>query len=230
MNEVVSWYYRFRNYFDAPDSIAPSLAPDERENELVLETVEGTGVARSSDSTVASPPDVLTDVPVPLEPSGEIAPSLRPDPVRSWGTQTESAIKNPKYPILSELGIDLDLSVRKHDTFIMSLIGECFALQSSYNVEKKTTNRYCRPLQTGTTYTISLVKHKSESEEAHNRYQLRRPYIKEFLELMDLSGDGARRVAGYLARNHVDTYLSVGQEYGLGLVGVMGDIEAAAMW
>ena len=155
-----------------------SLAPDEREHDLVPEIVEGTVDAGSSDKTVAFPPEVLTNEPDPLEPSGEIVPLLRPDPVRSWGTQMECITKNPKCQILSKLGIDLDLLVQKSYTFIMSLIGKCVALQYPCTVGNKTTNRYCRPLQTGTTYTISLIKHTSESKEAHNHYQLNWPYIK----------------------------------------------------
>ena len=44
------------------------------------------------------------------------------------------------------------------------------------------------------------------------------------------SVDGARRLARYLARKHSNVYTTVGEECGFGLVGIMGEVEAAAMW
>ena len=40
----------------------------------------------------------------------------------------------------------------------------------------------------------------------------------------------ALRDADYLARNHTEQYLTVGQEYGLGVTGIMGEVKAAAIW
>ena len=43
------------------------------------------------------------------------------------------------------------------------------------------------------------------------------------------SVDGAGRLARYLATKHSNLYTTVGQECGCGLVGIMGEVEAAAM-
>ena len=48
--------------------------------------------------------------------------------------------------------------------------------------------------------------------------------------MMGASIVGARRVTMYLARNYTDVYTAVGHEFNLGLVGIMGPVEAAAMW
>ena len=48
---------------------------------------------------------------------------------------------------------------------------------------------------------------------------------------MDKEADvGARIVARCIASCHSDVYVSVDQEYSLGLVGSMGEVEAATMW
>ena len=47
---------------------------------------------------------------------------------------------------------------------------------------------------------------------------------------MGTSSVGARRVARYLARNYTDEYTAVGHEFNLGLVGIMGPVEAVDMW
>ena len=41
---------------------------------------------------------------------------------------------------------------------------------------------------------------------------------------------GARRVARCIASCHSDVCVSVGQEHSLGLVGLMGKVESAALW
>jgi hypothetical protein len=51
------------------------------------------------------------------------------------------------------------------------------------------------------------------------------------MDAMDPSTDKtAVRISKYLARNHFDVFTAVGQEFGLGLFGLMGKVEAAAMW
>jgi hypothetical protein len=148
-------------------------------------------------------------------------PSPHDNAVRDTGTT--------KYHILNQLGIDLDLSVDQNKSFINALVGECFALQREYNPGKKATNEYRRPHQTSNTYTISLTEHKSE--RAYQRYHRHTPYIKEFVDAMDPSPDKATgRIARYLARHHTSVYLSVGQEFKLGLTGIMDAVSAAAMW
>ena len=48
---------------------------------------------------------------------------------------------------------------------------------------------------------------------------------------MDPSTDKAAvRISKHLARNHSNVYTAVGQELGLGLFGLMGKVEAVAMW
>jgi len=138
-----------------------------------------------------------------------------------------------KYPILQRLGIQLDLSVEKNDVYVMDIIGECLALQSAFDQrkKKKATNRYRRPKKNQITYAISVIP---QSEKAYTRYHRKTPFIQEFIEVMEMdpehSVDGAGRLARYLARKHSNLYTTVGQECGFGLVGIMGEVEAAAMW
>ena len=47
---------------------------------------------------------------------------------------------------------------------------------------------------------------------------------------MGASTKGVHRVARYLARNYTDVYVAVGKEFGLGIVGIMGEVEAANTW
>ena len=42
-----------------------------------------------------------------------------------------------KYPILQQLGIQLDLLVKKNDIYVMDLVGKCLALQSAFGQRKK---------------------------------------------------------------------------------------------
>ena len=68
------------------------------------------------------------------------------------------------------------------------------------------------------------------NEDAFERNHRRVPYIREMIELMSQSVDGEALLCRYLAKNYTDAYVAIGQELGLGLDGVMTEIEAAAMW
>jgi len=135
---------------------------------------------------------------------------------------------NVEFPILNKFQIDTDLSKIENANFVKDLIGECFALQSRYNPKKKATNEYRRYKSTITSYCVSLPKgHKNDA--AFDRYHLRIPYIQDFIDVMSRRDDGATRLARFLAKYHTDVYVAVGQEMGLGLEGVMDEVEAAAM-
>ena len=155
--------------------------------------------------------------------------------------QKKPSTNTSNYPLLRKLGVELDLSIPNNYTYVMKLVGECFALQSAYDNQGKKedkiklcTNQYHQLEQSKVTYVISLSPppRKDKSFERHLR---RKPYFKELLEVMNIRNScqqtvGQRRLLKYLARTHEDAYLQIGQERGLSLTRVMDEVESAAMW
>ena len=110
-----------------------------------------------------------------------------PNPAQgSAGTCAADGHNTKIYRILNQLGIDLDLSVVRNQSFIKDLVGECFALQTEHNPAATATSEYRRPNQHAITYAISLCPHASK--DAYERYQRRIPYCLFALnKIMDLS-------------------------------------------
>ncbi len=134
-----------------------------------------------------------------------------------------------EFPILTKLGVDLDISEKWNADYVKDLIGECFALQAKYLSKKTKATHQFRPHKSAkTVYTVSLSDHTTEN--AFQQYQRHTPYVKEFIQVMSRSADGARRLCRYMARHYTNVYMTVGQEFGLGLVGKMDAVESAAMW
>ena len=45
-----------------------------------------------------------------------------------------------EYPMLSKLGVSLDLSIGANESYMKDLIGECLSLQSAHDRTRKATN------------------------------------------------------------------------------------------
>jgi hypothetical protein len=137
-----------------------------------------------------------------------------------------------EYPIMHNLGINIDLSISLNANYVKSLLGELLSLQLEHSTEdRKATNEYFRYKSVHTVYAVSLMPHATE--DAYKRYHRKAPYIQELIDVMvkNQSADfGSIRLAAYLATNHEKLYVDVAMQKGLAITGIMDEVESAAMW
>ena len=85
-------------------------------------------------------------------------------------------ISEAEFPLLTKLGVQLDLSVDSNSLFIKDLVGECFALQQRHDpAKRKATHEYRLHKSSRTVSTITVTPHKHQ--KAFERHHLRKPYL-----------------------------------------------------
>mmetsp|Transcript_28401 Transcript_28401/g.59959 ORF Transcript_28401/g.59959 Transcript_28401/m.59959 type:complete len:278 (-) Transcript_28401:443-1276(-) len=135
---------------------------------------------------------------------------------------------------LEKVGINCDLSTKENFDKAKDIIGDLFALQQHFLKEDKKTSTFQYFKAGGqmrTSYAVSVIPHASEL--AYDRYHRNTPYIKEFIEVMNIGSgkkdNGAKRVAQYIARNYPDAYRKARKENDIEIP-MMDEIESAAMF
>ena len=145
-------------------------------------------------------------------------------------SQTNKDNLGREFPMLHNLGINLDLTVSKNAAYVKGIIGELFALQLKHSPTKKSTNTHFRHKSTHSIHTISVPAHTSE--DAYDRYHRKFRYFEELFEVIEMSPNtnGPTRLAAYIAKKYPEVYISVGKKNKMTMEKEMDEIEAAAMW
>ena len=87
-----------------------------------------------------------------------------------------------EFPMLRNLGINLDLSNSRNDNRVKDIIGEAFELQYRHS-GKHSTNEFRVYKSESTKTAVSLLAHASEN--AFKEYHRTKPYLQELCQVID---------------------------------------------